>query len=147
MSNFAENKKARFNYEILDEYEAGIVLTGAEVKSIRAGHISLRESYASIRDGEIWLLGAHISPYKPAHQPEYSPTQPRKLLLKKAEVNHLTGKAGEQGLTLVPLRVYPAHGKIKVAIGLGRGKKKYDKREVLKKRVQEREVKRDLKQL
>lgn len=146
MKTYAENKKARFNYEILEEYEAGIVLSGAEVKSIRGGHISLKESFATVRSGEIWLTNAHISPYKPARIEGYDPTRSRKLLLKKAETEKLIGKSGEQGLTLVPLKVYDKNGKIKVEIGLARGKKKYDKREVIKRRDVEREVSRSLKE-
>jgi SsrA-binding protein len=146
MKIFAENKKARFNYEILEEYESGIVLSGAEVKSIRAGHISLKESFATITGGEIWLTNAHISPYKPANLEGYEPTRPRKLLLKKSETQKLVGKVGEQGLTLVPLKVYDKNGNIKVEIGLAKGKKKYDKRESLKQKDQNREIQRALKQ-
>lgn len=145
MKTYAENKKARFNYEILEGYEAGVVLSGAEVKSIRGGHISLKESFATVRGGEIWLTNAHISPYKPARIEGYDPTRSRKLLLKKDETEKLIGKSGEQGLTLVPLKVYDKNGKIKVEIGLARGKKKYDKREVIKRRDVEREVSRSLK--
>jgi SsrA-binding protein len=147
MKVYAENRKARFNYEILEEFEAGIILSGAEVKSIRAGHISLKEAFATVRNGEIFLTNAHISPYKPAGNEGYDPTRSRKLLLNSSEITKLIGKSGEQGLTLVPLRVYDKSGKIKVEIGLAKGKKKYDKREIIKKREQIREVKRDLKQI
>lgn len=145
MKTYAENKIARFNYEILEGYEAGVVLSGAEVKSIRGGHISLKESFATVRGGEIWLTNAHISPYKLARIEGYDPTRSRKLLLKKDETEKLIGNSGEQGLTLVPLKVYDKNGKIKVEIGLARGKKKYDKREVIKRRDVEREVSRSLK--
>jgi SsrA-binding protein len=145
MKTYALNKKARFNYEILEEYEAGVVLSGPEVKSVRAGHISLKESFATVSRGEIYLTNAHISPYKPAKNEGYEPTRSRKLLLKSSEITHLIGKAQEQGLTLIPLKIYDAHGMIKVEIGVAKGKKKYDKRETLKKRAQDREIKRDLK--
>lgn len=145
MSTYAINKKARFNYEILEEFEAGIVLTGAEVKSIRSGHISLKEAFATVRSGEIYLTNAHISAYKPAAGKDYEPTRSRKLLLKSDEITKLIGKSQEQGLTLVPLKVYDKHGNIKVEIGLAKGKKKYDKRETLKQREQERDIKRSLK--
>ena len=145
VSAFAENRKARFNYTILEEHEAGIVLLGAEVKSIRSGHISIKEAYAGIEGGELWLKNAHISAYKPAKIEGYVPTRARKLLLNKEEIRILIGKSAEQGLTLIPLRVYAKNGKIKVSIAVGKGKKKYDKREVLKKKSQEREIKRALK--
>jgi len=146
MKVYAENRKARFNYQILEEYEAGVVLSGAEVKSIRQGHISLKEAFATVRAGEIWLTNAHISPYKPARLEGYEPTRSRKLLLRQGEIVKLIGKNQEQGLTLVPLRVYDKNGKIKIEIGLGKGKKKYDKRETIKKRDQEQEIKRSLKE-
>jgi SsrA-binding protein len=145
MANYADNRKAHFNYEIQEEYEAGIVLLGPEVKSIRAGHISIKEAFATVRGGEIYLTNAHISPYKPAKTDGYEPTRSRKLLLKSSEITHLIGKAQEQGLTLVPLRVYNKNGNIKVVIAVARGKKKYDKRETLKRREQERDIKRSLK--
>jgi SsrA-binding protein len=145
MKTFAENKKAYFNYQILEEFEAGVMLTGPEVKSVRAGQISLKEAFATVRGGEIWLTNAHISPYKPARNENYEPTQSRKLLLNKNEIIKLIGKVQEAGNTLLPLKVYDKNGKIKVLLGLGKGKKKYDKRESLKKKDQEREIKRALK--
>jgi SsrA-binding protein len=146
MKTFAENKKAYFNYQILEEFEAGIMLTGPEVKSVRAGQISLKEAFATVRSGEIWLTNAHISAYKPARTENYDPTKSRKLLLNKKEIINLIGKVQEAGNTLLPLKVYDKKGKIKVLLGLGKGKKKYDKREALKKKDQEREIKRALKE-
>lgn len=146
MAHYADNKKAFFNYEILEEYEAGIVLSGAEVKSIREGKISLKEAFATIRGGEVWLTNAHISPYKPAHQEGYEPTQSRKLLLSKAEIAKIIGQVESTNLTLIPLSVYGKNRRIKVKIGLAKGKKKYDKKEVLKKRDIERETQRELKE-
>lgn len=145
MKILAENRKARFNYEILETYEAGVVLTGPEVKSVRAGHISLAEAFATVRGNEIMLTNAHISPYKPAGENNAEPTRPRKLLLKKNEINHLIGKVKESNLTLIPLKVYSKNNLIKMEIALAHGKKKYDKREQIKKREQEREIKRALK--
>ncbi len=145
MKIFAENKKARFNYEILEEYEAGIMLTGPEVKSVRAGQISIKESFATTKQGELYLTNAHISPYKPALNTDYNPTRSRKLLLKKSEIIKLIGKAQAEGNTLIPLKIYSKNNLIKVEIGLGKGKKRYDKRETIKKREQERDIKRALK--
>jgi SsrA-binding protein len=145
MKILAENKKARFSYEILDEFEAGIMLSGAEVKSVRAGQISLKEAFATVKQGEIFLTNAHISHYKPSGKAEYDPTRSRKLLLKKEEIRKLVGKVQSDGNTLVPIKIYDKNGKIKVEIGLGKGKKKYDKRETIKKREQEREIRRALK--
>jgi SsrA-binding protein len=145
MKPYAENKKARFNYEILEEFEAGIILNGPEVKSVRAGQISLKEAFATVSRGEIWLTNAHISPYKPAQTKDYEPTAPRKLLLKKGEIEKIGGKLAGEGTALVPLRVYDKKGKIKVEIGLARGRKKYDKREQLKRKDLNRDLAKDLK--
>ncbi len=144
MKIYAENRKARFNYEIIDEYEAGIVLRGHEVKSVRLGQISLKEAFATIRGGDIWLTNAHINLYKQATVADYDPTVSRKLLLSKAEIAKLSSKAGGEGFTIIPLKIYDKNGKIKVALGLGRGKKKYDKRETIKKRDLERDARREL---
>lgn len=146
MKIYAENKKGRFNYEILDELEAGIVLSGAEVKSIRDKKISLREAFATLKKNEIYLTNAHISPYKPAQLENYEPTQPRKLLLSRAEINKIIGKLSGEGLTLVPLKIYDKNGKIKLLIGLARGKKKHDKREAIKKRDINRDIKKELRE-
>jgi SsrA-binding protein len=145
MKIYAENKRGKFNYEIREDYEAGIELLGAEVKSVRAGQISLKEAFGTVRGTEIMLTNAHISPYKPAGNQNYEPTRPRRLLLKKQEALKLANQVQSAGMTLVPLKVYDKHGKIKVQIGLGKGKKKYDKRESIKKREQKREIERTIK--
>jgi SsrA-binding protein len=141
----ATNKKAHFDYEILENYEAGIELTGPEVKSIREGHISLKESFATVKDNQVWLNGAHVSPYKPAADNNAEPTRARRLLLKRSEIDELIGKVQTAGFTLVPIKIYFAHGIIKVEIGLARGKKLHDKRQVLKNRTIEREMQQELK--
>ena len=146
MSTLAKNKKAYFDYEILETCEAGIVLEGFEVKSVKLGHISLKGAYVSIKDNEAYLLNAHISPYQPQNMPrDYDPTRSRKLLLKRAEINALIGKSKSQGLTILPTSVYTKKGKIKIEIGVGRGKKKHEKREKVKRKDTEREVGRKLK--
>jgi len=139
------NRKARFNYEITDTYEVGIVLTGPEVKSVRAGQINLDESYAKFIDGELWLVGAHIAPYKQAMDEQQSPIRKRKLLMNKKELEKLELKIQTEGLTLVPLKTYLKQNKLKLELGLARGKRKYDKRATLKSRDQEREIRRKLK--
>lgn len=141
----AENKKARFNYDLIETFEAGVELAGPEVKSIKAGHISLRESFATVKEGEIWLTNAHVSPYKPAAMNNLEPERPRKLILKKAEITCLIGKVQEEGYTLIPTKIYLSHGLIKLEIALGRGKKLHDKRRAIKNREQEIEVLRALK--
>ncbi|EKE10738.1 MAG: SsrA RNA (tmRNA)-binding protein [uncultured bacterium] len=145
MGILAINKRANFDYAILEKYEAGLVLSGQEVKSIRLGHISLKESFVTIKGSELYLTNAHITPYKYAGIiKNYDPTQPRKLLLKKSEINHLTGKVRIQGLTLVPIRVYTRRRLIKLEFGLGKGKKKFDKREDIAKREDNRKIQREL---
>jgi SsrA-binding protein len=142
-----DNRKARFLYEIIETYEAGIALVGTEVKSIRAGRVNIRDGYGFMRNGEAWLLNVHISPYDAsAAYFNHDPRRSRKLLLKKQEINKLIGKLEQQGLTLVPLKLYFKRGKVKVALGLGRGKKLHDKRETVKKRQDERDIRRTLKQ-
>jgi len=145
MKIIADNKKAFFNYEILETFEAGISLSGPEVKSIRAGHISLKESFATVRGQEIMLTNAHIPPYKPAGNQNNEPTRPRKLLLRKEEISKLIGKVQQDKLTLIPLKVYTKHNLIKIELGLARGRKKFDKREVIKKRDQQRDIERAMK--
>ena len=140
----ATNKKARFDYEILETFEAGIVLTGPEVKSVKAGHISIKESYATVRGEEVFLTNAHISPYKQAANVEQEPTRSRKLLLKKAEIKSLIGKSKTEGLTLIPIQVYLKRGFVKVEIGLGRGKKKHDKRHTIKQKDIKRDIQREV---
>jgi len=142
----AENKKAYFNYEILEKLEAGIVLTGQEVKSIRSGKISLAGSYIVIRNEEAYLINAFVPPYQAKNAlPDYDPTRLRKLLLKKREIKYLMGKSQQKSLTLIPLMMYTKKGKIKIEFGLGKGKKKTDKREAIQKRETERRIKRELK--
>jgi len=127
------NRQAKFNYELLEEFEAGIVLLGWEVKSIREGRVSLNESHARIKDGEVWLINAHLSPF--AQAPESAdPIRPRKLLLSRKEIDRLAGKIKEQGLSLIPLKIYFKKNRAKVLLALGKGKKKYDKRASIKKR-------------
>lgn len=142
--NVAENRKARFKYEILDSLECGIVLRGSEVKSLRNGKLSLDESYARVRDGEVWLVGADIAEYPQATLWNHEPKRPRKLLMHRSQMAKFAGRAHESGLTLVPLRVYFKGGKAKVLLGLGKGKKLHDKRESLKKADAKREISRAL---
>ena len=136
------NRKARHDYFIDETVEAGLVLTGSEVKSLRAGKGQLKDSYARVERGEVWLVNAHISEYGPAAQFGHDPTRKRKLLLHRREIDRLGGKLREKGLTLVPLRIYFKDGRAKVELGLGRGKKLYDKRESIKAREMRREVER-----
>lgn len=146
MRVIAKNSKAFFNYELIDTYEAGVALLGSEVKSIREGRISLKESYAEIRDGEVFLISCHISPYEAANRFNHDPLRERKLLLHWQEIKRLTGKIKEKGLTLVPTRVIlNDKGKIKVEIALARGKRSYQKREAIKERDRDREMKAELK--
>ena len=146
MKVLADNKRAYYNYEILDKYEAGIVLLGLEVKSIRTGHISLKGSYVILRGEEAYLVGAIIPPYQPKNtSKDYDPARSRKLLLKKSEIKELLGKGKEKGLTLIPLKIYTKYAKIKLEFGIGKGKRKTDKRETIKKREIEREIERELK--
>ncbi len=139
------NREARHNYFIDEIYEAGLVLLGSEVKSLRDGKANLKDSYARIQKGEAFLVNAHVSPYPGANQFNHEPTRPRKLLLHQREIERLTGKTKEKGLTLIPLRLYFKNGRAKVELGLARGKKLYDKRETLKRKIAEREVERSLK--
>jgi SsrA-binding protein len=137
------NRRARHDYEILERYETGIVLTGAEVKSLRGGHGSLSESFARVRGREIWIEGMHIPPYEQAMDKRtYDPIRPRKLLLHRTEIERLVGKTAERGLALVPLRVYFTHGMAKLELGLGRGKRQFEKRQALAEREHEREMQR-----
>ncbi len=138
----ARNRKARHEYEILETYEAGIVLRGPEVKSVRAGNIAFRDAFARLEGGEMLLYNLHISPYEPATNQNEDPTRVRKLLLHKQEIRRMVGKVEEKGLTLIPLDIYFARGYAKVTVALARGRKLYDKRDKLKKQTQEREAKR-----
>jgi SsrA-binding protein len=136
----ATNRRARHEYEILETLEAGLVLRGTEVKSLRAGLVNFKDSYATVRNGEVWFLGCHISPYSHGTDANHDPERDRKLLLHDREIKRLTGKIAERGLTLVPLKLYFKSGRAKLEIGLARGKKLHDKRSALR----EREVRREM---
>jgi SsrA-binding protein len=135
-----DNRRARHEYHILDSLEAGLALTGTEVKAIRAGGVSLNEAYARFRDGEAWLMSMHIPPYKQGSFSNVDPNRPRKLLLHKEQIADLQSRGKEKGLTIVPLRMYFTRGKVKVQLGVARGKKFWDKREDVAKREVEREL-------
>ncbi|MBU6415301.1 SsrA-binding protein SmpB [Patescibacteria group bacterium] len=146
MKIFATNKRAYFDYEILETYEAGVELFGFEVKAIKTGYINLAGSYVVIKNNEAWLLNASVPPYQPANiRIAYNPLRTRKLLLHASELRELIGKSSQKGLTLVPLRVYAKKARIKIEIGLARNKKKQDKRETIKRREAEREIDRSIK--
>jgi SsrA-binding protein len=146
MKVVATNKTAYHNYEILENFEAGISLVGSEVKAVREGRISLKESYAEVRDGDIVLVKCHISPYEAANIFNHDPLRVRRLLLHKREIRRLTGKIRERGLTLVPTKVmFNDRGKVKIELGLARGKREYEKRDVLKKRDTDREIRAEIK--
>jgi SsrA-binding protein len=136
----ATNRRARHEYHILETIEAGLVLRGTEVKSLRAGEVTFKDSYATIRNGEGWLLGCHINPYSHGTDANHDPERDRKLLLHRKEIGRLTGKIAERGLTLIPLRMYFKGGRAKIELGLGRGKKLHDKRASLRERDQRREM-------
>ncbi len=136
----ATNRRARRDYDVLDTFECGIVLRGSEVKSLRAGQVQLKDAYAEIRSGELWLENAHISPYKFARDGGHEPERSRKLLLRRREIESLIGKVHEQGLTLIPLAVYFVRGLAKVELALVKGRRRYDKRQKLKEREQQREM-------
>ena len=138
--SIATNRRARHEYEILETVEAGLVLRGTEVKSLRDGQVNFKDSYATIRSNEGWLLGCHISPYSHGTDANHDPERDRKLLLHRRELGRLTGKIAERGLTLVPLRLYFKNGRVKIELGLARGKKLHDKRSTLR----EREVRREM---
>jgi SsrA-binding protein len=143
--NVTVNRKARHDYEILETYEAGLVLTGPEVKSVRQGKVSLAEAYAKVNKGELWLYNMHIAPYDPVLQRNYDPRQPRKLLMHRREIDRLMGLTQQRGLTLIPLRIYfNERGYAKVELGLARGKRKVDRRREIIEREMKREVERAL---
>lgn len=145
MSELVFNRKTLYDYEVLEKYEAGLVLTGHEVKSAKKGHLSLQGSYVVIRDEEAWLLNASISPFQPKNAPpDYDPLRTKKLLLHKHEIASLIGKTHQKGLTLVPLRVYTKKAKVKLEFALARGKRKADKREKIIKRETKRDIDRAL---
>lgn len=141
----ADNRKARHDYEILETLEAGLQLTGTEIKSLRAGKGNLRDSYARVADGEVWIHNMHISPYEQGNRENVDPLRVRKALLHKAEIHRLLGKTREKGLALIPLKIYLAQGRAKIELGLARGKRQYDKREAITERETERERERVLK--
>ena len=136
----ATNRRARHEYEILETIEAGLVLRGTEVKSLRAGLVNFKDSYAAVRNGEVWLFGCHISPYSHGTDANHAPERDRKLLLHNREIKRLTGKIAERGLTLVPLKAYFKNGRAKLEVGLARGKKLHDKRSALREREARREM-------
>jgi SsrA-binding protein len=145
----ATNRQASHRYHLLERYEAGIVLEGTEVKSLREGKAQLKDAYAVVRDGEVWLIGLYIAPYGPAARENHQPERDRKLLLRRAEIERLTGRIRERGLTLVPTRIYFAgpRSRAKVEIALARGKDLYDKREAMRTREMARDVQRELRQV
>ena len=145
MKVIAKNKKAFHDYNIEDKFEAGIVLTGTEIKSIRAKPVQLRESFAFIRDGEVYLNNMHISPVQTGELRGFEERRPRKLLLHKREINHLIGKIKEKGYTLMPLSLYFKNHRVKVELGLGKGKKLFDKRRTMAEKTAKREIERELK--
>lgn len=146
MADFAKNRKALHDFSIEETYEAGIVLTGPEVKSIREGRANLKESYARVRNGETFLLGAHISPYTNATNIPHHPTRERKLLLHRREIDRLIGKSQEGGKTIIPLRLYSRNGNIKLEIAVASRKKQYDKRREIAKKTAQREIERAMKE-
>ncbi|MBI2047702.1 MAG: SsrA-binding protein SmpB [Parcubacteria group bacterium] len=144
---YVENRSAFHDYEILEKYEAGMVLEGHEVKAVKKGNLSIRGAYVKVLGGEVFLIGATISPYQPKNTPkDYDPQRTRKLLLNKKEIAGLIGKSEEKGLTIVPLKAYDKKGRVKLEIGLAKARKKYDKREVIKKKEEKRKIERALKQ-
>src|SRR5437773_9401583 len=136
----ADNRKARFDYHIEDSLEAGIALQGHEIKSLLAGHANLRDGYARVENGEVWLRNVHIAPWANAPHDNHDPLRPRKLLLHKDEIGQLVGTVAQKGYTLVPLRMYVKHGRAKVELGVARGRKRFDKRQVIKEREATREM-------
>jgi SsrA-binding protein len=145
MKLIAENRRARHDYELLDRYEAGLVLTGTEVKSLRQGRASVAQAYAEVRDGEAWLVNASIATYDPGNIANHEPERPRKLLLHKREIASLIGKVQERGFTLVPTRLYFKDGRAKVELALARGKERHDKRRDIARRDADRQIERALK--
>lgn len=137
---FAFNRAASHNYFLFDKYEAGVALRGTEVKSIREGRANLKDSYAAVKENEVWLLNCHISPYSHGNRQNHDPLRPRKLLLRKTEIRRLVGKTVERGFTLIPLQLYLKKGKIKCEIALAKGKHTHDKRESLRRKESDREA-------
>lgn len=145
MNVYSENKKAHYDYEILEKFEAGLVLIGQEVKAIKTGHISLAGSYVTFQTGKPHLIGVKIPPYQPKNAPsDYNPEASRKVLLNKKEIDYLAGKVHQKGFSLIPLKIFDKSGRVKLEFGLARGKKKYNKKEKIKAKDMDRQVKRDL---
>ncbi|MDD2604903.1 MAG: SsrA-binding protein SmpB [Desulfobacterales bacterium] len=142
IKNIAENRKARHEYFIEDTWEAGMVLLGTEVKALREGRANLRDAYARIKKGEVWVYQLHISPYSHASYDNHDPLRPRKLLLNRGEIRRLTAKTNETGHTLIPLKLYFKNGKVKLLLALAKGKRKYDKREAIRQRDAQRDLER-----
>lgn len=142
----ATNRQASFRFNLMERFECGLVLQGTEVKALREGKAQLKDSYAAVRDGEVWLIGAYIPPYGPASRANHEPERPRKLLLHRSEIDRLTGKTRERGLTLVPTRMYFSDGRAKVEIALAKGKDVHDKRDTIRKRDATREIQRELRE-
>ena len=144
--DIAVNRQAFHNYEIIEKFEAGIVLTGTEIKSARESRVNLKDAYGIVKAGEVWLLNCHISPYSHGSYANHEPPRTRKLLLKHSEINRLIGRTTERGLTLVPLRVYLKEGRLKCELALAKGRKVHDKREVSRQKTIERETRQELKE-
>ncbi len=142
--DIATNRQASFRYQLLEQWECGIELQGSEVKSLREGAVQLKDSYAEVRDGEVWLLSMYVAPYKPAARDNHDPERPRKLLMHRREIERLVGKTAEKGLTLVPTRIYFKGPRAKVELALARGKEQKDKRHAIKDREQKLEIERAL---
>jgi SsrA-binding protein len=142
MADIASNRQARYRYHLLETWEAGLVLTGTEVKSLREGKAQIKDGYASVRDTEVWLYNVHIPPYAPASRENHEPERPRKLLMHRREIERLIGKTREKGLTLVPTRLYFRDGRVKIEIALAKGKDVGDKRQTIKEREMKREMER-----
>jgi SsrA-binding protein len=142
----ATNRQASYRFNLLERFECGIALRGTEVKSLRDGQVQLKDAYAVVRDGEVWLLGMYIAPYGPAARENHDPERPRKLLLHRNEIDRLIGRTRERGLTLIPTRIYFSGARAKAEIALARGKDVYDKRESIRKREVAREVQRELRE-
>jgi SsrA-binding protein len=142
----AVNRQAFHNYEIIEKFEAGLVLTGTEIKSARDGKVNLRDSYGLVKAGEVWLLNCHINPYSHGNYANHDPLRTRKLLLKRSEINRLIGRTTERGLTLVPLRMYLKEGRLKCELALAKGRKIHDKREVSRQKTIDKETKQALSQ-
>ena len=144
MKDIAANRQAFHNYAIIEKFEAGIVLTGTEIKSARDGRVNLKDSYGLVKAGEVWLLNCHISPYSHGNYANHEPLRTRKLLLKRSEINRLIGRTTERGLTLVPLRMYLKDGRLKCELALAKGRKVHDKREVSRQKTIDKETKQAL---